>query len=91
MHLYSANVTHCLMVGSQHLTLFGFSGGGGGGWQKVPPLTLNVNNFSNIEANATKRSEFSFPKFIWQQFVMTYLDPSNLTFPWQPYFDRHVL
>ena len=34
-------------------------GVGGGGGQKVPELTLNVNNFSDIEANATKLSDFS--------------------------------
>ena len=29
------------------------------GGQKVPALTLNVNNFFNIETNATKLSDFS--------------------------------
>ena len=44
------------------LTLFGMVcvlGGGGGGGQKVPALTLNVNNFFNFKANATKLSNFS--------------------------------
>ena len=40
------------------LSLFGLGGWGGGG-EKVPALTLNVNNFFNIEANATKLSDFS--------------------------------
>ena len=31
-----------------------------------------------------------FPKFIWQQFDITYHCPRDLTFPWQPYFERHV-
>ena len=74
-------------------------GGGGGrrfnpnrpgvgveGGQKVPALTLNVNTFFNIEGNATKL----FLNFIWQQFGMACLGPSNLTFPWQRYIDRHV-
>ena len=37
----------------------GGGGGGGGGGQKVQSLTVNVNNFSNIEANPTKLSDFS--------------------------------
>ena len=37
----------------------GGGGGGGRGWQKVPAPTLNVNNFFNVEANATKLSDFS--------------------------------
>ena len=32
---------------------------GGGGGQKVPALTLSVNNFFDIEANATKLGDFS--------------------------------
>ena len=32
---------------------------GGGGGHKVPALTLNVNNFFNFKANATKLSNFS--------------------------------
>ena len=39
------------------LTLFGRGGGGGG--QKVPTLTLSVNNMFDIEANANKLSDFS--------------------------------
>ena len=34
-------------------------GAGGGGWQKVSALTLNVNNFFNFEAKTTKLSDFS--------------------------------
>ena len=30
----------------------------------------------------------TFLKFIWQQFNMTSHCPRDLTFPWQPYFDR---
>ena len=42
------------------LTLFGLGVGGGGG-QKVPTLTLNVNNFFNIEA-ITPPNLATFPK-----------------------------
>ena len=41
------------------LTLFNLGVWGGVGGQKVPALTLNVNDFFNIEANATKLSDFS--------------------------------
>ena len=33
--------------------------GGGGGGQKVPSLTLIVNNFLDIKGNATKLGDFS--------------------------------
>ena len=47
------------------LTLFGLLRGGGGGGggsrgQRVLSLTLIVNNFFNIEANATKLGDFSY-------------------------------
>ena len=44
------------------LTLFGLGAGrrGEGGGQKVPALTVNVNCFFNIEANASKLGDFSF-------------------------------
>ena len=45
--------------------------------------------FFNIEANATKVGDF-FQKFIWQRFDMTGHYPRDFTFPWQPYFERHV-
>ena len=48
---------------SHYLTLFGLGWTVGWGcvWggQKVPALTLNVNNFFNVEAIATKLSGFS--------------------------------
>ena len=31
----------------------------------------------------------TFPKIYLAIIGMTHLGPSNLTFPWQPYFDRH--
>ena len=53
----------------------------------MPALTLNGNNYFNIEANATRRSDFfCFLKFIWQQYGVTNLGPRNLRFPWQQYF-----
>ena len=50
---------HVTRNGLTMLTLFSPGKGGGGEGQKVPALTLNVNNFFNIEANATKLSDFS--------------------------------
>ena len=52
----------------------------------MPALTLSVNNFFDIKANATKL----FLKSIWQHFNMTCPGPSNLTFPWPPYLESHV-
>ena len=62
-------------------------GRGGEGGLKVSALTSNFNNFAFniIEANATKL------KFSWQQFGMAFLGPRNVTFPWQPYFDRYEI
>ena len=34
-------------------------GGGGGGEQEMPALTLSVNNFFDMKANATQLSDFS--------------------------------
>ena len=57
----------------------------------MPAATLDIDNFFNIKANATKLGDF-FLKIIWQQFDMTRHCPRDLMFPWQPYsyFDRHV-
>ena len=71
-------------MGGSTIPLTLFNQGGWGGGQKVPELTLKVNNLFNIEANATKLSYFS-----QKQFCMTSLGPINLAFPWQQYFDRH--
>ena len=51
--------------------------------------TLDVKNIFNIKVNATKLGDF-FLKIIWEQFYMTCHCPRDLTFPRQPYFDRHV-
>ena len=53
----------------------------------LPAATLNVNNYSNIEANASKPGDF-FQKIILREFNVTYSSPRDLTFPWRPYFDR---
>ena len=39
------------------LTLLGWWGGGGGGGN-LPALSLNINNFFNIETSATKLVDF---------------------------------
>ena len=52
----------------------------------LPALTLNVNNFLLI----LKQTPPNSLTFIWQEFGMTYLGVNNLTFPWQPYFDKHI-
>ena len=67
------------------LTLFSLGVGGG---QKVPALTLNINDFFNIEANATKLSDFpkNYLATIWCDISWS----KQLMLPWQPYFDRHV-
>ena len=57
----------------------------------MPALTLNVNNFIFLILKQTLPDLATFPKIylaIW--YGISYLGPTNLTFPWQPYFDRHV-
>ena len=63
---------------------------GGGGVRILPAATLDVINVFNIKANSTKLGDFYFLKFIWQQFDITCSCLRELTFPWQPYFARHV-
>ena len=66
-------------LGYHKLILFDLVGGGGG--QKVPALTLNVNNSFNIKTVANKLSDERFLKSIWQKFCMTVASLINLTFP----------
>ena len=61
------------------LTLFRREGVGGGGGGILPAATLDVNNFFNIKANATKLGDF-FKIYIWQQFFMACHCPRDLTF-----------
>ena len=52
-------------------------------------LTLNVYNFFNVQVESTKLCDFS-QNFNWKQLRVTRHCPSNLTLPWQPYFDRQI-
>ena len=56
----------------------------------MPAVTLNVNNFLNIEENATKLSKSDFPKIYLATSWYDIVRPINLMFPWQPCFDKHV-
>ena len=52
------NTEFTLVYRDQFLSLNPIRPGRGGGGQKVPALTLNVNNFFNIGASDTKLSKF---------------------------------
>ena len=74
---------------AQPYSAWGGEWGGGGGGQKLPALTLKVNNYFLI-LKQTPPNLATFPKIYLATIWCEYFDPSNLTFPWQPYFDRHV-
>ena len=46
---------------------------------------MDVNSFFNIKANSTILGHF-----FWQQFGLKCHCPRDLTFPWEPCFDKHV-
>ena len=52
-----------------------------------PPLCTLIT--FNIKANATKLGNFISKTYL-VTIYMTCRCPRDLTFPWQPYFDRHV-